>query len=44
MKLLDNNCKIQHSTPHSIQGVIVSALVINKPPDYAGFAVLSDLR
>lgn len=44
MKLLENNCKIQHSTHNSTQFVIVRAVVINKPPDYAGFAVLSDLR
>lgn len=37
-------CKIQHSTHHSTPFVIVHALVINKPPYYAGFAALSDLR
>lgn len=44
MKLLENNCEFQQSARNSPQFSTVSALVINKPPDYAGFAVLSDLR
>lgn len=43
VKLLEDNCKIQHST-HITQFVIFCALDINKPPDYAGLDVLSDLR
>lgn len=44
VKLLQDYCKIQHSTHKTTQFVIFCALNINKPPDYAGFDVLSDLR
>lgn len=32
MKLLENYCKIHHSTHNSTHFVIAGALVINKPP------------